>query len=35
MAISDALADKKQGENERGQEELAAKEIPNRHGRSM
>ena len=35
MAISDALADKKQGENERGQEELAAKEIPTRHGRSM
>ena len=35
LAITDALADKKQGENERGQEELAAKEIPNRHGRSM
>lgn len=35
LAISDALADKKQGENERGQEELAAKEIPTRHGRSM
>ena len=35
LAITDALADKKQGENERGQEELAAKKIPNRHGRSM
>jgi hypothetical protein len=35
LAITDALADKKQGENERGQEELAAKEIPTRHGRSM
>ena len=36
ISISDALADKKQGENEREPlEERAAKDIPMRHGRSM
>ena len=36
ISISDALADKKQGENEREPlEERAAKEMPMKHGRSI